>query len=202
MKRIISCLIFCTALMACEKIESDTGSSSTNSGSGGTPSYSNDYADNLDCFETQYNNFIGIIKKAADFGADLDISIAVEPEPGKIVDTFEKAIQVFVEVDKYNHGIALNTSCINEDNADAIINDVKLLGQSLLLIRLTGSTNNIPVDSAAYKVINEIKANGYSEYVSDFTLPANCQNIDDVKKSMINFVNNPLFSRPLKTIKH
>ena len=124
----------------------------------------------------QYDDLTNVLKQASKLAADFDICFAAEAAYDSITDSFEKALQLFVDVDEYNFGVALNSISLKKELYNNVARDIELIGESLLLVNISEWEN---CDNA----FSILKKNNYKNYI--------CLRNDDLneKKEIINFVN-------------
>ena len=128
----------------------------------------------------QYDKTSEIIKKSSKFAADFDICFAVEAVPGTIVDTFEKSLQLFVDVDAYNFGVVLNSISLNKNVINQVKNDINLIDESLLLVKISGEEEKESMNDILFKLNKQ----GYSLYISDCHVYSG----EETKKELLKFV--------------
>jgi len=128
----------------------------------------------------QYEKNTEIIKKASKLAADFDVCFAVEPAQNTITDTFEKSLQLFVDVDEYNFGVVLNSISFNQNDMQKVSDDIDLIDESLLLVKITGEEECAPMNN----ILKKLEKRGYYLYVSD------CRNCSDKnpKTELLNFI--------------
>ena len=120
------------------------------------------------------------MKKASKLAGDFDICFAVEAAQNTLTDTFEKALQLFVEVDEYNFGVVLNSISFNKNNMKQLGNDINLIDESLLLVKITGEEDSVILNN----VLGKLGKRGDSLYVSD----SRCCSIENPKTELLNFI--------------
>jgi len=128
----------------------------------------------------QFEKTSEIIKKAAKLADDFDICFAVEAAQNSLTDTFEKALQLFVEVDEHNFGVVLNSISFNKNNLKQLGNDIDLIDESLLFVKITGEEESVPLNN----ILEKLGKHGDSLYVSD----SRCRLIENPKTELLNFI--------------
>ena len=128
----------------------------------------------------QYKKTTEIIIKSSQFAGELDICFAVEAAGKSLVDTFEKALQLFVDVDKHNFGVVLNSISLNEKDEKQVENDIELIDESLLLVKLSGGEENIVMSN----ILKKLKKRNFPLYVSDCRKTTG----NNTKTNLLNFV--------------
>jgi len=128
----------------------------------------------------QFEKTSEIIKKASKLADDFDICFAVETAQNTITDTFEKSLQLFVEVDEHNFGVVLNSISFNKNNMKQLGNDINLIDESLLLVKITGEVESVPLKN----ILEKLGKRGDSLYVSD----CRCSSIENPKTELLNFI--------------
>ncbi len=128
----------------------------------------------------QFEKTSEIIKKASKLAGDFDICFAVEAAQNTLTDTFEKSMQLFVDVDQYNFGVVLNSISFNKNNMKQLGNDIDLIDESLLFVKITGEEENVTL----YNILEKLGKRGDSLYVSD----CRCSSIENPETELLNFV--------------
>ena len=128
----------------------------------------------------QFEKTSEIIKKASKLADDFDICFAVEAAQNSLTDTFEKVLQLFVEVDEHNFGVALNSISFNKNNVKQLENDIDLIDESLLLVKITDKVDSVPLNN----ILKKLGKRGDSLYVSD----CRSASIENPKTELLNFV--------------
>jgi len=128
----------------------------------------------------QYKKTLEIIKKSSKFANEFDICFAVEAAGNALIDTFEKSLQLFVDVDKHNFGVVLNSLSLNENDKKQVKSDIELIDESLLLVKLSGEEE----ENTMNDVVGKLNEKGYTLYICDsrVTLPGK------IKTELLNFI--------------
>lgn len=126
----------------------------------------------------QYNQVTKNLKTAAKLAADFDVCLAVEPARGSIADTFEKVLQLFVDVNEYNFGVVLNSPAISAVEEKDIIRDIELIGESLLLVKFSDAKLNV-------NILNHLKKQNFDNYIC-------LSNGVNSKEEIISFINSAI----------
>jgi len=111
----------------------------------------------------QYEKTTEIISKSSQFADDFDICFAVEAAENSVIDTFEKSLQLFVDVDKHNFGVVLNSLSLNKNDEKQVRSDIDLIDESLLLVKISGNEENKTMNN----ILGKLKKMDYSLYVSE-----------------------------------
>jgi len=129
---------------------------------------------------TQYEKTTEIISSASKFAADFGICFAIETAKKTITDTFDKALQLFVDVDEYNFGVVLNSTSLYKNNEEQLGNNIEMIGESLLLVKITGEEETV----ATKNILRKLAKRGYSHYVSD----CRCVSTENQKNELLSFI--------------
>jgi len=128
----------------------------------------------------QYELISNIIKNASEFANVFDICFAIEAEQNSIIDSFEKSLQLFVDVDKHNFGVVLNSVSINNNDAKQLGNDIDLIDESLLLVKIYGNDEN----NALNNILEKLRKCDYSLYITD----CRSYEVEKINSNLINFI--------------
>ena len=128
----------------------------------------------------QYDLISDIIKKSSGFANEFDICFAIEAEEESIIDSFEKSLQLFVEVDKHNFGVILNSGSINNIDANQLEKDIDLIDESLLSVKIYGNDEN----NALINVLEKLRKCDYSLYITD----CRSYEVEKINSDLINFI--------------
>jgi len=134
----------------------------------------------------QYDLISNIIKNSSEFADEFDICFAIEYEEKSIIDSFEKSLQLFVDVDKHNFGVVLNSVSINNNDVKQLEKNIDLIGESLLLIKIyDNEDNNVMVN-----ILEKLRENDYSLYISDCCRSYEVEKINSDLINFIKFINS------------
>ncbi len=128
----------------------------------------------------QYEKTSEIIKKSSQFAEDFGICFAVEAAENSLIDTFEKSLQLFVDVDAYNFGVVLNSLSLNRNDEKQVRSDIDLIGESLLLVKITGEEDKKTMND----IVGKLNQNGYALYISDFRVSSS----KETRIELLNFL--------------
>ncbi|RLD11432.1 MAG: hypothetical protein DRI44_03665 [Chlamydiae bacterium] len=128
----------------------------------------------------QYKKNIEIIKKTSKLAEDFDICFAVEAAVNTVTDDFPKLLQLFVDVDEHNFGVVLNSLSFNKINEKQAENDIDLIDESLLLVKITGEEETIAMNN----ILNKLSERGDSLYICDCKYTT----AENLKKELLNFI--------------